>query len=336
MPRHLRCLLVFLLTVACALTAGLPATAQPGPTMNGHMTDANGVIHYWLTIGAFDIGDVSYTNVLDYDFLKTGAVPRPLPGDTVVRDGVTYTWQGMTSSIDGVSVFGDLYGEPDNAIAYLVSYVVADRDIPGAALYWASDDLCTVYVNGVEVGRNTGGHAVMPDSDISADFTLNKGVNVIMMKVVNYITAWGAFARLVGADGLPLAGLPIVAAPAEKVAPADFGWVLTSDSPLEVPAAHIPSKYSYLSTAVNFMAGDKKTATLYTNVSVRIHTIEVHDVKSGKTVYTIPGDGGAFSIPVNTGYSVTRTITFTAFATPGSYTLYSPECQLTSPTFVIR
>jgi len=59
-------------------------------------------------------------------------------------------------------------------VAYLVSYVVSDRDIPGAALYWTSDDFAVIYANGVEVGRYTSGRPVMPDSDISADFTLKK------------------------------------------------------------------------------------------------------------------------------------------------------------------
>jgi len=49
-----------------------------------------------------------------------------------------------------------------------------------------------------------GSRGVSLDAEISADFSLHKGVNVIMLKVENGVGDWGGAARLTDGDDHPL------------------------------------------------------------------------------------------------------------------------------------
>jgi hypothetical protein len=330
MDRTRACSFASLLLLLC-LTVGRPAAAQPGLPMDAPATDSGGMILYWLTIGPFTTDDYS----LDTDYLHTGAVPRPLPGDTVTVDGVTRTWQALTCAPGGIADLAVAYGPEMDAVAYLLTYVEVDHDIPIATLYWSCDDSGAAYVNGVEVGRFTSGRPVMPDSDVSADFSLKKGVNVIMLKVVNWSEEWAGIARLVDGDNHPLADLPILAAPPGKVAPADFGWEMTQDTCFGVPAPHEPATVDFTIPDVRFRPQNAKVVPMVTDDCCRLHSMQIREASTGKVVYTIPADGGSLGVPINSGYRVTRKITFTDFTTPGMYYLYTPDNTLTSPAFVI-
>jgi hypothetical protein len=213
-----------------------------------------------------------------------------------------------------------------------VSYVEVQEDTPDVVLYWTCDDLATAYVNGVEVGRYTSGRAVAPDSDISAAFTLKKGINVIMVKVVNYYLEWGAGVRLIDKDHRPLAGLPIVAAPQGKVAPDDFGWEMTCDTDFGITPP-TPTSLQVVLPSIRFRPQSDKTATFTTDACCFLRSIQVREAATGTVAYTLSGD--ALGVPVNTGYRCTRTLTFTNFMTPGMYYLYNPDYQISSPAFVI-
>jgi hypothetical protein len=322
---------------ALLLGAILSAGAQPPPLRESISTDPGGIIPYWLILGPVPIGTLSQAAALDYDFLHTGSVIRPMPGDKVTVAGKELTWGGVsafggTGSVDAVATLG----AQSNALCYLVSYLNLDHDVPAATLSWSSDDSGAAYVNGVEVGRYLGtGNAVL-DTDLSADFPLHKGVNVIMIKAVNGDGPWGASARLIDGKNVPLDDVSIVAAPEGKEPPHDFYWYLTADAPPGGPPVRTVTQPELALLQPYAKAGPVKTGFFYSEVPCRLHSIEIRDTKTHTVVYRIPADGGTIGTPVRNGYSVSCIISFADFNKPGMYELYTPEYAVASSPFVIK
>ena len=75
-----------------------------------------------------------------------------------------------------------------------------------------SDDQAVVYLNGKEVIRNATARALEKDQD-SAPVTLTKGVNVLVIKVVNEKIDWSGCARFTDKDNAPVKGLRATTSP---------------------------------------------------------------------------------------------------------------------------
>jgi len=66
-----------------------------------------------------------------------------------------------------------------------------------------SDDQCRVYLNGKEVFKNAEVRPTEKDDD-TAEVTLRKGTNVMVVKVVNEKFAWSFCVRFTDRDDRPL------------------------------------------------------------------------------------------------------------------------------------
>ena len=69
-----------------------------------------------------------------------------------------------------------------------------------------SDDQCKVWLNGKEVFKFTDPRAADKDQD-TTEVTLQKGVNVLVVKVVNEKMDWSFCVRFTDKDGNPLTKL---------------------------------------------------------------------------------------------------------------------------------
>ena len=92
------------------------------------------------------------------------------------------------------------------SVAYAVCYLESDQARDGLWLQLGSDDQAKVYLNGKEVFKFTEARAAEKDQD-STEVTLQKGVNVIVVKVVNEKMDWSFCLRFTDKDDKPLTNL---------------------------------------------------------------------------------------------------------------------------------
>ena len=174
--------------------------------------DAEGFIRNWLVLAPIAIeGDQGATEI-DREFIKGEATVRPKAGEAVtVGPGQSVTWTAHQTSdyfIDFLQAFGKARGE--YVAGYAVAYVVADDEMK-VTLALSTNDQGKVWLNGKQVFKLAEPRTLEKDTD-KIDVTLNKGENVLVMKVVNEVNNWSACARFLR-DGKPLTGLKIQQAP---------------------------------------------------------------------------------------------------------------------------
>ncbi|HYI85730.1 MAG TPA: hypothetical protein VEX61_01415 [Burkholderiales bacterium] len=174
--------------------------------------DAEGFIRNWLVLAPIAIeGDQGATEI-DREFIKGEATIRPKAGEAVpVGPGQSVTWTAHQTSdyfIDFLQSFGKARG--DYVAGYAVAYVIADEEMK-VTLALSTNDQGKVWLNGKQVFKFAETRTLEKDTD-KIDVTLNKGENVLVMKVVNEVNNWQGCARFLR-DGKPLTGLKVQQAP---------------------------------------------------------------------------------------------------------------------------
>ena len=186
-----------LVTLLISLAAAPPQAASP---------DAEGFIRNWLVLAPIGIEGDQGASEIDRDFIKGEAAARPKAGDVVsVGPGQSVTWTAHQTSdyfIDFLQSFGKTRGE--YVAGYAVAYVVADDEMK-VTLALSTNDQGKAWLNGKEVFKFAETRTLEKDTD-KVEVALTKGVNVLMLKVVNEVNNWQACARFLK-DGKPLTGL---------------------------------------------------------------------------------------------------------------------------------
>ena len=192
-----------LATLLISLAAASPQAPSP---------DAEGFIRNWLVLAPIGIEGDQGASEIDRDFIKGEAAARPKAGDVVtVGPGQSVTWTPHQTSdyfIDFLQSFGKTRGE--YVAGYAVAYVIAD-DETKAVLALSTNDQGKAWLNGKQVFKFSETRTLEKDTD-KVDVTLTKGVNVLMLKVVNEVNNWQACARFLK-DNKPLTNLKIQLTP---------------------------------------------------------------------------------------------------------------------------
>lgn len=136
------------------------------------------------------------------------------------KPGEKVSWNTVPPA-DHVSLTA-LFPGRDNCVAYLRTHIIAPQDCDGALLL-GSDDGVKAWLNGEVVHSNNMDRGEAADQD-TAPIRLKKGVNQLLLKITQGGGGWSACARIVGSDGLPMAGLRVepqggAASPAAAPAP---------------------------------------------------------------------------------------------------------------------
>jgi hypothetical protein len=99
-------------------------------------------------------------------------------------------------------------------VEYLVSYIQSDLDQPDLVMKVGSENQSKVYLNGKEVYRCEDARKYIPDQDsVTTGVELNKGINVLVFKVVNEEDFPRASLRFTDASGQPLKGIRVTLTP---------------------------------------------------------------------------------------------------------------------------
>jgi HEAT repeat protein len=159
--------------------------------LRGKLESAAPFIQDWLVSGPY-----SQAGANDALAVFTIAFAPEKPGETV-------QWQAAPRA-DMINLSG-LFPGKSACAAYLRTKVFVPEACD-AALLLGSDDGVKVWLNGAVVHSNNVDRGAVVDQDM-APIQLKKGTNELLLKITQGGGGWAACARIVGLDGLPIAGL---------------------------------------------------------------------------------------------------------------------------------
>ena len=168
--------------------------------------NTEGFVQKWLILAPFPLGTTeSGAGGLDREVLKDEAKLKPKAGDKVKVDDKEFAWKEHTAK-DYLLDFNMFLGkETPEAIGYAVTYVAAPAEMT-VKMKTGSDDLCKVWLNGKEVFKYEKERMPMRDND-TTEVKLQKGVNVLVAKVVNVTAGWAFCVRFADKDDKPITTL---------------------------------------------------------------------------------------------------------------------------------
>ncbi len=195
------------LTILCAILLTVSALAM----QDSFSPDAKGFIRNWLILAPIAMEEENEGAAeLNKKQLKDEANIQPKEGDEVTIGAVKMKWKTHQTAdffIDFLKYVAG--GRGEQVVGYAVTYIVADAEIKDVKAKLGSNDQAKLYVNGVQQIMFDDTRTLEADQDTSKPFTLNKGVNTIVFKVVNQENNWQGCLRFVDANGDPVKGLKI-------------------------------------------------------------------------------------------------------------------------------
>lgn len=191
----------------------LAATASTTLAQNGK-PDAEGFIRDWLVLAPLANPDGSGADALDKKQFAEEASPAAKAGAVQKVAGKELAWAKVASANFYVD-FKELHpSQSEQVIAWAVAYVVCAAEKPGLTLKMNSNDQGKVYLNGKELVKFTDTRTLEKDAeDTAADVTLKKGVNVLVLKVVNEENNWQGSVRFLDKAGQPVTDVKIETKP---------------------------------------------------------------------------------------------------------------------------
>jgi hypothetical protein len=198
----------FALPLALLAASALPAFAQIG------RPDPEGFIRDWLVLAPFSISGGSGADEIDRKQFADEAQPAARDGAKQKVGDKELTWT-KTAAKDFFLDFRQLYpSQFEYVVAWAVAYVVSTDEKSGLTLKMNSNDQGKVYLNGRELVKFTETRTLEKDAeDSAANVSLKKGVNVLVLKVVNEENNWQGSVRFLDQAGKPVTDLKIATAP---------------------------------------------------------------------------------------------------------------------------
>src|SRR5262245_40823910 len=166
-----------------------------------------GFIQNWLVLAPIPLEkDQTGADAVDKEQLKGEAKLKPRPGEKVKAGDKELAWKEHNCKDHLLDFNAFLGGQTEDSVAYAVTFVVAPEELKGVKMKTGSDDQAKVYLNGKEVFKNAEARAADKDQD-TTEVTLKKGVNVLVVKVVNEKIDWSFCVRFTDKDDKPLTKL---------------------------------------------------------------------------------------------------------------------------------
>src|SRR5262249_60070607 len=119
---------------------------------------------------------------------------RPRPGDRAKVGGKELAWQEYHSPEPVLDLNAVMGKETERSVAYAVCYIESDRERDGLWLQVGGDDRAKVYLNGREIYRSRSSRMVTAQDAVGL-VRLERGINVLLLKVVNERELWQCCAR---------------------------------------------------------------------------------------------------------------------------------------------
>lgn len=170
-------------------------------------TDADGFLQKWLVLAPIPFeADEAGADVLGKELVKDEAKLKPKAGDKVAVRKKDLVWKEHATTDHLLDFNGVLGAQTEDSVAYAVTFVTVPADVKDAKMRLGSDDQVKVWLNGKEVFKHAEARAADKDQD-TVEVALQKGVNLLVVKVVNEKIDWSCCVRFVDKDDKPIAGL---------------------------------------------------------------------------------------------------------------------------------
>jgi hypothetical protein len=188
------------------IPALLAALAGPAAADDKSGLDGEGFVQKWLVLAPIPLPDgQGGAEAVDKEQVRGEAKLRPKAGEKVKVGDKDLAWKEHACK-DYLLDFNDLLGSvTEDCVAYAVTYVVAPEEAV-VKMKTGSDDQAKVYLNGREVLKMPEARALEKDQD-ATEVTLRKGVNVLVVKVVNEKMDFSFCVRFTDKDDKPLTNL---------------------------------------------------------------------------------------------------------------------------------
>ncbi len=197
----MKLILTFLVALA---SSGFVFATQQSP-------DKDGFIRNWLILAPIAMEEENEGAAeLNKKQLKDEGNLQPKEGEEATIGAAKMKWKVHQTAdffIDFVKYAQG--GKGEQVVAYAVTYIVADEEMKGVKAKIGSNDQAKLYVNGTQVIAFEDTRTLEKDQNVSNGFTLNKGVNTIVFKVVNQENNWQGCLRFVDASDKVLTGLKV-------------------------------------------------------------------------------------------------------------------------------
>jgi hypothetical protein len=189
------------------------ASVHPLVAQNGK-PDAEGFIRDWLVLAPLSIGESSGADEIDKKQFSTEAQPAAKEGAVQKAGNKELKWAKVASPRFYID-FRELHPDQgEHVVGWAVAYVVAPAEKSGLTLKMNSNDQGKVYLNGKELVKFTDTRTLEKETeDAASNVTLKKGVNVLVLKVVNEENNWQGSVRFLDSAGKPVADLKIATEP---------------------------------------------------------------------------------------------------------------------------
>lgn len=188
-------------------------SAAPAADDKDSFTD-EGFVRTWLILAPIPLNDnQDGADGLAKEQIKDEAKLQPKDGDKATAGNKELIWKKHTAPEHLVDFNAILGNVTEDSVGYAVCYLVADAERK-VKMKTGSDDQLKVYLNGKKVFEFTEPRSADKDQD-TTDVTLQKGVNVLVCKVVNEKADWSLCVRFVDKDDKPVKDLKVRLSPKE-------------------------------------------------------------------------------------------------------------------------
>jgi len=196
------------------LAAVLPSARAVEDRTKDDGIDSGGYVSTWLVLCPIPLkGGQGGADALAQEHVKGEGKLKPKAGDKIEAGGTSLVWKECHAK-DQVLNFNDVLGQQtENSVGYAVAYIVVGADCDDVTLKLGSDDQVKVYLNGKLIHSNDEARPFELDEDSVPGLALKKGLNSLVVKVVNEEEDWELSARFIDKDGKPVPGLTATTKP---------------------------------------------------------------------------------------------------------------------------
>jgi len=175
--------------------------------------DADGYVRDWVMLAPITLpAGRPAGDLIVEEQVKNEAALQPRAGDTVKVNGKELTWQNITASTKYFDFNAILQTDNDHAAGYMVTYIECDREMNDVTMALGSNDEARLYLNGKDIYAVQDARSLQVDAD-KGKVHLNKGVNVVVFKVINEQNSWQGSMRFLDKTGAPVTDLKIKLSP---------------------------------------------------------------------------------------------------------------------------
>jgi hypothetical protein len=188
-------------------------TMSNGAAVDALKPDAAGYIRDWLMLAPIALPEEGTCGELIVkEQIKGEAALKPKAGDKIKVNDKELTWKSITASTNYFDFNAILKTENDRAAGFMVTYIDCDEEMPDITMAISSNDEGRLYLNGKDIYAFTEARTLELDSD-KGKVTLNKGLNVLVFKIINEQNNWQGALRFLDKTGAPIKNLKIKLSP---------------------------------------------------------------------------------------------------------------------------